>query len=410
MGGKSSAPAPDPRMGQAALKQIELAERQFADYQNNDRPWMRDIANQALGLSRDSASLARDQFGFSRDVANRQLGIADEQLGLTRSQVQRANALSDYQLELMKYNDDRYRNVAVPFEDQLLRDVNRFDSDAYKTGLITQAQADVGSAFDRAEQENFRTQMRRGVNPNSGAAAAMANQNSIAKATAMASAANKTRQAADQVGLSTKMQMYGGMKGLAGLGATNAGLATGAMGAGTGAIGTGMSALNAGVGAMGIGNSALGIMQAGGSGMMGAAGGYLNANNAALSGFNSGMSAGISGLGQYTQLGQNAAKINNDADPFAALLGAGAQLGAAYIGKSDRRFKTDIVLLGTDERTGLDLYEFRYLDSPQRYRGVMADEVQAKYPQAVVVLPGGYLAVNYTMLGLEMTAVEGEFA
>lgn len=327
MGGKSSAPAPDPRMGEAANRQLDMAEAQWQDYVNNERPWMRDVANQALGLSRDSAALAQDQFGFSRDVTNRQLGIADEQLGLTRSQVERANALSDYQLEQMRFNDNRYRTVAVPFEDQLLKDVNRFDSDAYKSGLIAQAQADVGAAFDRAGAENIRSQQRRGVNPNSGAAAALANQNSVSKAMAMASAANKTRQAADQVGLSTKMQMYGGMKGLAGLGATNAGLATGAMGAGTSAIGTGMGALNAGVGAMGIGNSALGAMQSGGSGMLGAGAGYLGANNAAFGSAMGGMSAGISGLGSYTQLGQRAAEINNANDPFGAMLGLAAGVG-----------------------------------------------------------------------------------
>ena len=330
MGGKSSAPAPDPRMGEAANRQIALAEAQWADYQANERPWMRGIADQALGLSRDSAALARDQFGFSRDVANRQLGIADQQLGLTRSQVERANALSDYQLEQMRFNDDRYRNVAVPFEDQLLADVNRFDSASYKQGQINAAMADVGSAFDRAGAENIRAQQRRGVNPNSGAALAMANQNSMSKAMAVASAANKTRQAAEQVGLSTKMQMYGGMRGLAGLGATNAGLATGAMGAGTGAIGTGMSALNAGVGAMGIGNSALGAMQGAGTGMMSAGTGYLGANNAAFAGMNAGMSAGISGLGNYTQLGQNAAQINNASDPFGTILGAAAGIGTKW--------------------------------------------------------------------------------
>lgn len=331
MGGKSSAPAPDPRMGEAANRQIDLNERQYADYRSQDMPWMRSVAERAMGLSQGSADLARDQFGFSRDVANRQLGIADAQLGLTRSQVDRANALSDYQLGQMRLNDERYRTVGIPFEDQLLKDVNRFDSDSYKTGLITQAQADVGSAFDRAELENFRTQMRRGVNPNSGAAAAMANQNSLAKATAMASAANKTRQAADQIGLSTKMQMYGGMKGLAGLGATNAGLATGAMGAGTNAIGAGYGSLNAGIGAMGIGNSSLGLMQSAAGGMTGAANSYLNANNAALSGFNSGTSAGISGLGQYTQLGQSAAQINNASDPMGTILGAATGAGMAYL-------------------------------------------------------------------------------
>ena len=328
--GGDSAPAPDPQMGEAAKEQMALARQQYDDYRNQDMPYMRQLANRAIDVSEGSAALARDQFGFSRNVANEQLAMGREQLGLTRSQVERANALGDYQLEQMRFNDERYRNIAIPFEDKLLADVNRFDSAAYKQGLIGQAQADVGSAFDRASTESMRNNQRRGVNPNSGAALAMSNQNSMAKATAMASAANKTRQAAEQVGLSTKMQMYGGMKGLAGLGATNAGLATGAMGAGTGAIGTGYGSLNAGVGAMGIGNSALGAMQSGAGGMMSAGGSYLNANNAAAGVFNQGTSAGIQGLGSYTQLGQNATQINNASDPFGTILGAAAGIGTQW--------------------------------------------------------------------------------
>jgi len=205
------------------------------------------------------------------------------------------------------------------------------------------------------------------------------------------------------------------MRGLAGLGATNAQLATGAMGAGTGAIGAGtgaigvgMSALNAGVGAMGIGNSALGAMGSAAGGMMGAGTGFLGANNAAQGAMNSGVSAGIQSLGSITGLQQNAAQINNQNDPFATLLGAGTTLGAAWLGRtSDRRLKADIVQVGVDETTGLNLYEFRYVGGDKRYRGVMADEVEVNFPHAVFTMPDGYKAVNYAALGLEMAEVGG---
>jgi len=348
-GGKGDAPAPDPRMGEAALKQIELNREIFDDYRANDRPWMRDIAAQALGITRGNA--------------------------------ERSQALADYQLDAMRRNDERYWNTAVPFETQLLEDVNRFDSQAYKEGLVRQGLADTQAQFDGAQQQQLRGLARMGVTPTSGKFQALSNQTAIAKAAAMASAANKTRQAADQIGLSTKMQMYGGMRGLAGLGATNAQL---------------------GLGAMGTGNQSA-------AGMTGAAGSYLGANNAALAGMNSGMSAGIQGLGSYNQLQQNAVKINNDADPFAAILGAGAQLGAAWLGKSDRRLKENIQPIGTDERTGLNLYEFSYKNgSGKRFIGVMADEVEKLYPEAVFEMPDGYKAVNYAALGLEMVEVEGE--
>lgn len=259
---KGDAPAPDPRMGEAALKQIELNEKQYNDYRTQDMPWMRGIAEEALGISRRSA--------------------------------ERAGALSDYQLDSMKFNDNRYRTVGIPFEDQLLEDVKRFDSAGYKAQQVSAAMGDVQQSFSGAAEQQRRGLARMGVNPNSGKFAAANAGLGVEQAKAMATAANKTRMAADQIGLSSKMQMYGGMKGLAGLGATNAGLATNAMG----------------------------MSNASGAAMTGAAGSYLGANNSALGAFNAGTSAGISGLGNYSSLGINAANVNAQNDPFNMMLGA----------------------------------------------------------------------------------------
>lgn len=267
---KSDAPAPDPRMGEAANRQIALAEQQWADYQANERPWLQGLANEALGIQRKTANSA--------------------------------SALSDYQLSNMKRNDERYWGTAVPFEDQLLRDVNRFDSDGYKQNQINMARADVQEAFDNAGAESQRGLMRRGVNPGSGMALATRGMTDIGKATALASAANKTRMAADQIGLSTKMSMYGGMRGLAGLGNANASLAQGAMGTGLGAAG-GINATGSGV---------------------------IGANNSSFGSAMGGMSAGINGLGSYAQLGQSAAQINNANDPFNTILGAAAGVGTKW--------------------------------------------------------------------------------
>lgn len=266
---KDSAPA-HPRMAEAAMRQTALSEAQWADYQANERPWLRSIADQALGIQKRSADSAA--------------------------------ALSDYQLGQMKFNDNRYRTVGIPFEDQLLRDVNRFDSAAYKQGQVRAAQADVQEGFDNVQSQTTRGLMRRGVNPGSGMALATRGMTDIGKATALATAANKTRMAADQIGLSTKMSMYGGMKGLAGLGNANAGLAMGAMG-------TGASA---------------------GTNMMGTGTGMIGANNASFGSAMSGMSAGINGMGQYNQLQQNAAQINAANDPFNMMLGAAAGVGTKW--------------------------------------------------------------------------------
>ena len=82
--------------------------------------------------------------------------------------------------------------------------------------------------------------------------------------------------------------------------------------------------------------------------------------------------------------------------------GATALLLAAA---SDARLKTDILRVGT-AANGLPLYQFRYLGQRTLYQGVMAQDVLAHSPQAVSMLPGGYMAVNYKMLGLEMKVID----
>lgn len=355
MGNKSSAPAPDPRMAEFAGRQLDMAQAQYDDYRNIDMPYMRQVADEALGISRRNS--------------------------------ERAGALSDYQLESMKFNDNRYRDVAIPFEDQLLEDVNRFDSAGYKDQQVASAMADVQSGFSGAAEQQRRGLARMGVNPNSGRSMAMGNAMGFEQAKAMANAANKTRMAADQVGLSSKMSMYGGMKGLAGLGNASAGLAMGAMGTGN----------------------------ASGQGMLGANSAYLNANNANFAGAQSGMASGIQGLGSYTSLGQKAAEMNNANDPFGTILGAAAGMGSAYLtgglstmgsaaGKSgtgifsDRRLKTDIEAIGKLDN-GLTVYRYRYKAGGPMLLGVMADEVAVLKPEAYIPnVVGDFAAVDYAKL------------
>jgi hypothetical protein len=48
------------------------------------------------------------------------------------------------------------------------------------------------------------------------------------------------------------------------------------------------------------------------------------------------------------------------------------------------------------------LYDFNYRGKPERYRGVMAQEVQSYMPEAVIVGEDGLLRVKYDMLGFDM--------
>ena len=87
--------------------------------------------------------------------------------------------------------------------------------------------------------------------------------------------------------------------------------------------------------------------------------------------------------------------------PSAAARGGGGRGGR----RSDVALKHDIVLLGHLDN-GLGFYRFSYNDSDKTYVGVMAQEVQAVVPKAVVRGRDGYLRVFYDKLGLEFQSYD----
>ena len=64
---------------------------------------------------------------------------------------------------------------------------------------------------------------------------------------------------------------------------------------------------------------------------------------------------------------------------------------------SDRRLKTDVVLVGTLPN-GLKLYSYRYIWGGGRHLGVMAQEAMMWRPDAVTRGPSGFLKVDYSKL------------
>lgn len=110
-------------------------------------------------------------------------------------------------------------------------------------------------------------------------------------------------------------------------------------------------------------------------------------------------------VGQTDVLGANALSLNQQNQNYQsrlaqqqAGLGGLFQLGsAALTAFSDRRLKRGAIRIGRLV-SGLGIYAYRYLWSDRVEVGVMADEVQKIKPNAVMVTPSGYLAVNYGAL------------
>jgi hypothetical protein len=128
---------------------------------------------------------------------------------------------------------------------------------------------------------------------------------------------------------------------------------------------------------------------------------------------------GLTNIGQSTavrqaaagqQTGQNVANLlanqgaalaggqmaagNVNRQMFGDVLGALKAGGEAYKAFSDQRLKKNVNRIGT-RKDGLSVYEFDYIWGGARQIGLMAQEVQAVYPDAVSEIDG-FLAVDYS--------------
>lgn len=315
--------------------------------------------------------------GIQDDVIKRVMQQSEDMLPLQKEQLQfgldSARTAYDQSQEDRTWMLDR-RGLLSSMQDTLSQDARNFNTEDKASELAGRAGADVAQAFATAKDQSNRNMARMGVNPSDGKAAAMGNQLSIAQALGTAQAMTGARTQARQEGYALTDRATNALSGYPAMGMQ----ATGA-GAGFGASGInlsnqGLAGMNSGFGAAG---TMAGQMGQNATSMFGAQANYKNgADNAAA-----------------------------NANPMGALLGAGATLGAAWI-KSDPRLKQNIELVGRDERTGLNLYEFAYKDMPhERWRGVMADEVLQVMPSAVHTNEEGFMSVDYGALGIEMTKI-----
>jgi hypothetical protein len=105
--------------------------------------------------------------------------------------------------------------------------------------------------------------------------------------------------------------------------------------------------------------------------------------------------------GQANNNNYNSQVSSNNAGK-GALGSLGGALGSAAIMSpvgtfSDRRLKENIYQIDVHKKTGLPIYKYDYVWGEPSY-GVMADEVELIMPDAVLMMPNGYKAVNYSML------------
>ena len=300
-------------------------------------------------LGREQLAFSRQQYAEMAPLAQR---VAAQQMAAQDQQMRQAQDYYDYQQQTFR-----------PLEQGLVREAERFSTEGFREQQARDAAAAAGRAFGVTQDAAARAAASRGVNPNSGAGMALQSQNVLGLAAQRANAMTGARNQAQQMGFARRLDVTGLGRNLAGASTAAYG---GATGAGTAGINTSMAPGS---------QRQQGMAQAGQT-----MGNVLSSQTSAY----------------------NTAMQNQGIDVGGLMQGA-----AALYTASDRRLKTNIELVGRDERTMLPLYEFEYINgSGRRFLGVMAQDVLESHPDMVFMMPDGFMAVNYAGLGIEMVEVD----
>lgn len=231
--GGGDAPAPDPNIGVAALKNAETGEA-----------WLK---------------FAGEQF----KAGNIRQDAMD---ALTKKVIDQQMATQDQSNQWAREDRARYKDTFQPLEDEFIETAKNYDSPEKQAEAAAQAQADVQKASSTQGQIVERNMASMGLNPASGRFAGVTRASATDTALASAGAANNARQIVRDKGLALKADAVNMGKGLPAQAATAAGLG---LNAGNSAIGN-QSTADAGFRANGA------IM---GQGFGGAMQGYSNQGN-----------------------------------------------------------------------------------------------------------------------------------
>lgn len=335
-GGKGGGSAYDPQIGRAAAQTASTAQEAL-DW---SKQYYADVITPMLQQQTEASIKAQGQMGN----------------------------LYDLQAEQMKLGAERYKEYGIPAENKYYQMAQQYSEPAEYERQAALAKGDLETAQANEMAQATRQMGGLGINPASPAFASAMADASVRNAAAQASAMNRARQGAKQLGMALTADAANFASGK---GASNIAMfGQGALGASSGAFGVANQTLNTG-------------MQAG----SGVQAGY----GQALQGYGSVMDM-YGGMGRADIAAQAASS------PFAGLGSlAGSLLGSGGVKGlfSDRRLKVNVIKVG-ELKSGLSVYEYDYVWGGPRQRGVMAQEVRHVIPDAVICDKSGYLAVDYS--------------
>lgn len=309
-------------------------------------------AAEQAAISRDQLQWAKDQYADARPYTQRVMATTADSMETNAATAKKDRA--------------RYETIYQPIEEKQAEKAQTWDSPEHKAIMRSRAAATVAQSFDAADAAATRQLQGYGVNPADLRMGAINRGTKLARAAAQAGAENNSDVVVDREANALRSEAINVGRGYPGQVAAQYGTsnASGTAGVGVGnqTTGTYMPALGNGIGWAGLSNqsynNATGTLNAG----------YSNA----VAGYNAGQNSS-SGVG--------------------SLIGSGIGLATAVF--SDKRLKENLKPVGKT-KDGQTIYEFNYKGDPVKMRGLVAQEVEKKHPEAVRTHSSGYKMVDYS--------------
>lgn len=304
--GSSSAPSPDPAIGQAALKQAQIGE--------------------------DSLAFWKEQMGVANERQAAQDVIANE---VTQNQLNASKQAQGWAAADRK----RYEDVFQPLQDEFIDTAKNWDSEERQNKMAAEASADVLSNSAQQRQATNRMQASQGVDPRSGRYQGVDRAAELATGLNVAGAQNNARNTVRKEGVAMKADAVNMGSGLAVNPATSLGLG---VSSGSAAMGT-----TSGNNAQAAGNASL--MQ--------------NGYNAASQGY--GSQASILNNQYSNQLNAWSAQQQANNSASSSLFGGlGSLAGMGMMAFSSKDYKEDKKPIegGLDAVNSMPVEEWKYKD------------------------------------------------
>lgn len=354
--GGSSAPAPDPLIGQSAQANAQISK----DYLD----WTKQIYAETAPQRAEATKIALDMARAQTDTAKKQGDMADETYAYTKGTFR-------------------------PLEQKMATDALAYDTTARRDAEAAQAQADVGTAADAGRATMLREIASRGGDINSGNVAASLANAKVREAAVKAGAGNQARKNVEAIGAAKLADAASLGRNIATTNATQTQLA-----------------LNAGNSATGNAASTGNITGQGAQLMQGGANTAIQGN----------ASAGQLALGQYNAQ-TNATQAANSTTN--ALLGAAGQAAGGYFGgtafalsdkksKKNRKPVDTKLSLAAIRKTPVESWSYKKGsvadDGGKTHVGPMAQSVQKTMGNKTA--PGGKVIDLVSMSGHQSGAIQ----